>query len=52
MKKYLVFGLLASLFLTSCSVDWNDEKDKKIGELKEKVTEINKKSSDNYLEKK
>lgn len=25
MKKYLALGLLSSLLLTSCSVDWNDE---------------------------
>lgn len=38
MKKYIALGLLSSLLLTSCSVDWNDEKDKKIGELEKQVT--------------
>ena len=29
MKKYLALGLLSSLLLTSCSVDWNDAKEKR-----------------------
>lgn len=40
MKKYLALGLLSSILLTSCSVDWNDEKEKRIGELEKQVAEI------------
>ena len=34
MKKLLTLTLLSSIFLTGCSVDWNDAKEKKIEELK------------------
>ena len=27
MKKYLALGLISSLLLTSCSVDWNDKEE-------------------------
>ena len=40
MKKYLALGLLSSLLLTSCSVDLNDAKEKRIGELEKQVTEL------------
>lgn len=42
MKHYLALGLLSTLLLTSCSVDLNDAKDKKIGELEKQVTEMKK----------
>jgi hypothetical protein len=37
MKHFLALGLLTSLLLTSCSVDWNDANVKKIGELEKQV---------------
>jgi hypothetical protein len=40
MKTYLALGLLSSLLLTSCSVDWNDEKEKRIGEKKDPVVQV------------
>lgn len=33
MKYLISFLLLSSILLSSCSIDWNDEKDKKITEL-------------------
>lgn len=41
MKKYLALGLISSLLLTSCSVDWNDAKEKKIGELERQIVNNN-----------
>ncbi len=40
MKKLLPFILLTSLLLSACSIDWNDEKDKKIAELEKQVKSI------------
>lgn len=42
MKKYITIGFLTLLLLTSCSVDWNDEKDKKIVDLQNVQLETNK----------
>lgn len=50
MKKYIPLLLITSLLLSSCSIDWNDEKDKRIAELEEKIAEI-KSSKDLELEK-
>ena len=37
--KTLTLLLIPLLFLTSCTIDWNDEKDKKITELNQKFEE-------------
>jgi hypothetical protein len=37
MKKYLSSLLLIPIFLSSCSIDWNGEKDVKIAELEKKI---------------
>jgi hypothetical protein len=42
----LTLLLIPLIFLSSCTIDWSDEKDKKIAELEKQVTEINKKISD------
>lgn len=36
MKK-VILPLIFILFLSSCSIDWNDEKEKKIIELENKI---------------
>ena len=43
----LTLLLIPLLLLSSCTIDWKDEKDKKIAELEKQVTEIAKKISDN-----
>jgi hypothetical protein len=40
MKKLLPIFLIPLILLSSCSIDWNDEKDKKIAELEQKVQEL------------
>ena len=40
MKPFTLL-LVPLLFLSSCSIDWNDEKDKEITKLKEKILESN-----------
>lgn len=40
MKKYIPFLLIASIFLSACSIDWNGEKDKKIAELEKQIRDI------------
>ncbi|MDD5376920.1 MAG: hypothetical protein PHH16_02260 [Candidatus Gracilibacteria bacterium] len=52
MKHPLALGLLISLLLTSCSVDWNDVKEKKIGELEKQVMEMKKDKEDDLFKKK
>ncbi len=37
MKKLLPFILLTSLLLSACSIDWNDDKDKKIAKLERQI---------------
>lgn len=41
--KNLIFLLIPLLFLSSCTIDWNDEKDAKIASLNTKIEELNKK---------
>ncbi len=36
----LTLLLIPLILLSSCTIDWNDEKDKKIAELEQKVTEV------------
>ena len=36
-SSLLAITLIGTLFLASCSVDWNDEKEKKIVELEKKL---------------
>ena len=38
--KNLIFLLIPLLFLSSCTIDWNDEKDKKIVELEKQNIEL------------
>jgi hypothetical protein len=38
--KLTPFLLIPLLFLSSCTIDWNDEKDKKIAELEKQVQEL------------
>lgn len=40
MKKIFASLLFVSLILSSCSIDWNDEKDKKIAELQKQVEDL------------
>jgi Txe/YoeB family toxin of Txe-Axe toxin-antitoxin module len=37
MKKIFILWIILSLLLSSCSIDWNDEKDKKISELEKQI---------------
>jgi hypothetical protein len=43
----LTLLIIPLILLSSCSIDWNDEKDKKIAELEKQVTEL---KSDKELE--
>lgn len=43
--KTLTLLLIPLLFLTSCTIDWNDEKDKKIAELEKQVQDLKNTSS-------
>lgn len=46
--KSLTFLLIPLLFLSSCSIDWNDEKDKEIARLEYEL----KQKTDKYYEMK
>jgi hypothetical protein len=37
---HLTFLLIPLLFLSSCSIDWNNEKDKKIAELSQEILHL------------
>ena len=37
MKKLLLIILISNYLLSSCSVDWNDGKDKRIAELEKTI---------------
>ena len=37
MKKIFILWTILSLLLSSCSIDWNNEKDKKISELEKQI---------------
>lgn len=52
MKKLLVIGMIVLFNLTSCSIDWNNEKDTKISELEKQITEIKKEKPEENLFKK
>ena len=49
--RSLTLLLIPLLFLSSCSIDWNDEKDKKIVELEKQVTELKEKNDDEIFKK-
>ena len=52
MKKIIVLLIMLTFVLSSCSIDWNDKKDKRIIELENKVEEIRKeKESDLFYKK-
>lgn len=40
MKKILPIFLIPIILLSSCTIDWNDEKDKKIAELEKQTQEL------------
>lgn len=40
MKKVFLSILFVSLFLTSCSIDWNDSTEQKIDNLEKQITEL------------
>lgn len=40
------------MLVSSCTIDWNDEKDKKIAELEKQVLELKTKNDDDLFEKK
>ena len=44
--------LIPLLFLSSCTIDWNDEKDKKIAGLEKQVTEVTEKNNDHIFSRK
>jgi septal ring factor EnvC (AmiA/AmiB activator) len=44
MKKLFLI-LIPIIFLSSCSIDWNDEKDKKIEELESQIMKLREKNS-------
>ena len=48
----LTLLLIPLLFLSSCSIDWNDEKDKNIVELEKQVTVLKEKNDDELFKKK
>jgi len=37
MKKIFIIWIILSLLLSSCSIDWDNEKDKKIAELEKQI---------------
>jgi hypothetical protein len=47
--KSLTLIIIPLILLSSCSIDWDDEKDKEIAELEKQVTEL--KSSPHFFEK-
>ncbi len=49
MKIYLL--LIPILILSGCTIDWSDEKDKKIAELEKQVTELKVKNDDDLFKK-
>lgn len=51
MKKILTI-FLTFFLLSSCSIDWNWEKDKKISELEKQISELNKKLESDLFKKK
>lgn len=51
MKKIISLSLLLVLFLSSCSIDWNDEKDKKITTQNNKISKLEKQIEDYKKEK-
>lgn len=53
MKKHLIIWFLISSFLLgSCSIDWKDEKDKKIDDLEKQVQELKKENENDIFKKK
>lgn len=50
--KSLTLILIPLILLSSCTIDWNDENDKRIAELEKQVTELKKKNDDDLFKKK
>lgn len=51
MRKIIVLLIMLTFVLSSCSIDWNDEKDKKITELRNENLLLNKKIDDDLFQK-
>lgn len=51
MKKVLTI-FLAFFLISSCSIDWDGEKDRKIAELEKQISEFNKNQEENLFKKK
>ena len=51
MKKIFPILLISALLLSSCSIDWNDEKDKKISELEKQINQLSEKSKNDVFQK-
>lgn len=47
----LTLLLIPLIWLSSCTIDWNDEKDKKITELEKQVIELKEKNDDELFKK-
>ena len=50
--KSIALILMPLLFLSSCTIDWNGEKDKRIAELEKQVTELKEKNDGALFKKK
>jgi hypothetical protein len=50
--KSLTLLLIPLILLSSCTIDWNDEKDTKIVELQKQVIELKEKNDDDLFKKK
>lgn len=51
MKKIFPILLISAFLLSSCSIDWNDEKDKKISELEKQINQLSEKSKNDVFQK-
>ena len=47
----LTLLLIPLILLSSCTIDWSDEKDTKIAELEKQVTELQNKKDDGLFKK-
>ncbi len=52
MSKFWIILLIPLLFLSSCTIDWNSEKDKKIKELEKQIIELKEKNNDTSFKRK
>jgi cytochrome c-type biogenesis protein CcmH/NrfG len=47
----LTLLLIPLILLSSCTIDWNDEKDAKIAVLEKQITELKEKNDDGLFKK-